>query len=355
MLILRRRGRLWHIRGSIRIGRETRIIKEHATGCDRKEDAEAYRARLETTVRQEMLKGSDGRAERMTVADAGLSYMNRPGGVRSYDLWRLDQINNEIGDWPIARANAAFASFVKQRCGGLTPATVDRFRCVLQAAVNHAAREGEFDPPKVRRIARIQNKRIRFLSKDQEARLLDAYADHVRPIAITLALQGLRIGEALRLDWQHVNWASNSLFIAETKSGVPRTVNMQDPMRKALHALWVAAGSPGEGRVFLNRLGVPYADPRQYVLPGGSPIKKAHATACRRAGIDDFTVHDWRHHLASWCVMSGIDLETLRQEGGWKSLRMVERYATVSAEHRANTMRKLGTGWAVAAGGEKKV
>jgi integrase len=149
--------------------------------------------------------------------------------------------------------------------------------------------------------------------------------------------------------------AATALFIAETKTGKPRTVTMQERTRKALHALWVGAGSPSEGRVFLNRLGAPYADPRQYALPGGSPIRKAHATACGRAGIKDFTVHDWRHHWASWCVMSGIDLETLRQEGGWASLRMVERYAAVSAEHRANTMRKLGNNWAVSTAGEKKL
>jgi hypothetical protein len=39
--------------------------------------------------------------------------------------------------------------------------------------------------------------------------------------------------------------------------------------------------------------------------------------------------------------MSGIDLETIRQEGGWKSLRMVECYAAVSAAHRSQAMRKL--------------
>jgi integrase len=94
--------------------------------------------------------------------------------------------------------------------------------------------------------------------------------------------------------------------------------------------------------VFLNRFGVPYADPREYRLPGGSPIKKAHATACRRAKIEHFRVHDWRHHWACHCVMAGIDLETVRLEGGWASLRMVERYATVSAAHRAQAMRKLG-------------
>ena len=49
--------------------------------------------------------------------------------------------------------------------------------------------------------------------------------------------------------------------------------------------------------------------------------------------MDDFRVHDWRHHWASWCVMSGIDLETIKRMGGWKSLRMVERYAAVSTDH----------------------
>ncbi len=89
-----------------------------------------------------------------------------------------------------------------------------------------------------------------------------------------------------------------------------------------------------------NRLGQPYADGSQYRLQGGNPIRKAHETACRRANITNFRVHDWRHHWASWCVMSEIDLETIRQEGGWKSLRMVEKYATVSAEHRKEALQK---------------
>jgi integrase len=163
----------------------------------------------------------------------------------------------------------------------------------------------------------------------------------VRPIAETLCFQGLRIGEALRLDWAQVDWSGNSLFVAETKTGEPRAVTIHPRVRKALHRVWVGRGSPAEGRVFLNRVGRPYADPRGYKLPGGSPIRRAHQTACARAGIDDFHVHDWRHHWACRCVMSGIDLETIRQEGGWKSLRMVERYGTVSAEHRASAMTKL--------------
>jgi integrase len=196
--------------------------------------------------------------------------MNRPGGVKSYDLWRLDQLNDLIGDYSIAKAAAAWVEFKRQRCAGLAPTTVERFRSVLHAALNYAAAEDQFVAPKIRRTDRIPNRRIRFLSKDQETRLLGSYAGHVQPIAEALCFLGLRVGEALRLDWRDVNWAGNALFIAETKTGEPRTVTIHRRVRTALHRLWVGRGSPGEGRVFLNRLGQPYADPRRYKLPGGS-------------------------------------------------------------------------------------
>ena len=96
MLTIRRRGKNFHIRGTIRAGRETRIIKEHSCGTDRRDDAEAYRSKLETDLRHEILYGRGGRTQSLTIADAGLRYIARPGGVRSYDLWRLDQINRVV-------------------------------------------------------------------------------------------------------------------------------------------------------------------------------------------------------------------------------------------------------------------
>jgi integrase len=341
MLTIRRRGKYFHVRGSIRVGKETRVVKEHSCGTARRDDAEAYRAKLDAEIRHEILHGRGGRTHTLTIADAGLSYIARPGGVRSYDLWRLDEINRVVGDRSIAQAADAWTEFKRVRCGGLAPATVQRFKATFAAAVNYLASEQGFDTPKLPRGEKVSNKRVRYLTSEHADRLIAAYALHVEPIATTLRWQGLRIGEALRADWVHVNWKANSIFVPETKNGEPRTVTMHAKTRAALHRLWVSQGSPTEGPLFLTNRGKPYADPRGYKVPSGSPIKKAHATACRRAGIDDFHVHDWRHHWASHCVMAGIDLETIRQEGGWKSLRMVERYATVSAAHRTQAMAKL--------------
>jgi integrase len=341
MLTMRKRGRVYHIRGSIKVGSETRIVKEHSTGCDRREDAEAYRSKLETEARHELLHGPGGRANRLTFADAVVRYIERPGGVKSYDLWRLNQMNEIMGDYWISQIGDAWSSFKQKRCAGRSIATVARFRAIGMAAVNYLAEEEGFEASRIKSDGSGDLKRPRWLTDVQADRLIASYAEHVQPIAVTLRWQGLRIGEVLRLEWQHVDWKRSSLYIAETKNGEPRTVTMHPRVRKVLHRVWVGQESPSEGTTFLNRVGEPYADPRQYELPGGSPIKKAHATACKRAGITDFHVHDWRHHWASHCVMAGIDLETIRQEGGWKSLRMVEKYATVSAAHRKTQMRKL--------------
>jgi integrase len=344
MLTIRKRGKYFHVRGSVRVGRETRFVKEHSCGTDRRGDADDYKAKLEAEIRHEILHGTGGRTHSLTIADAGLRYKQRPGGIRSYDLWRLAQINKVVGDYSIARAAEAWAEFRRLRCSGIAPSTVQRFRSTFRAALNYLAEAEGFDQPRLPRRPkgeRIDKKRIRFLADARADRLIECYAEHAGPIAITLRWQGTRIGETLRIDWQDVSWKKNSIFIAESKNGEARTVSMHPKVRTALHRVFVAQGSPSTGVVFRTQRGEPYHDPRRYRFPSGSGIKKTHATACRRAGIEDFHVHDWRHHWACQCVMAGIDLETIRQEGGWKSLRMVERYATVSAAHRTRAMRKL--------------
>jgi len=96
-------------------------------------------------------------------------------------------------------------------------------------------------------------------------------------------------------------------------------------------------GRPEAGPVFLSRRGAAY---RTGEGRGGNPLARAHAMACARAGIAGFQVHDWRHHWASWQVLNGTDLSTLMKIGGWRTLRMVQRYAAVLAEHVARAARR---------------
>jgi hypothetical protein len=188
---------------------------------------------------------------RMTMADAGLAYVNRPGGVKSYDLWRLDQLNSIIGDYSLARAAEGWSEFKRQRCAGLAPATVDRFRAILQAALNYAATEEQMTAPKLPRGGRIQNKRMRFLSKDQETRLLASYAPHVKPVAETLCWQGLRIG------------GGAAARLAGRQLGREYPIRARDEKWGTAHGHAASAGAShptsalGRGRLAQRRPGIP--------------------------------------------------------------------------------------------------
>lgn len=213
------------------------------------------------------------------------------------------------------------------------------------AAVNFAAAELDFDAPRIKPI-RLNNKRIRYLTIPHAEALTQAYAQHVQPIVLTYRYTGCRTQEALQLQAPNVDMRRQTMFFDNTKNGEPRTVKMHDRVAEAVDRLLHSRDYPQFGHVFLNRLGEPDADTRLYRLPGGNPLRSAHRTAVRRAQIqpvggDDFTVHDWRHHWACQCVMNGIDLETIKKLGGWKSLRMVERYTAVSDDHMDAAIDRL--------------
>ena len=55
--------------------------------------------------------------------------------------------------------------------------------------------------------------------------------------------------------------------------------------------------------------------------------RRAFQTACKRAGIADFTFHDLRHTCASWLVQADVHLLSVRDVLGHSTTAMTERYA----------------------------
>ena len=155
-------------------------------------------------------------------------------------------------DLSLADVPSGWLAFKAERCKGLAPATVDRFRATLQAALNYGCAQLEVGAPKIPPI-RFSNKRIRWLTINEQEALLGAYAEHVKPIALTLCFQGCRVQEALQLDWRHVDLARETIFFERTKNGEPRTVRMHQRVYAALAGLWTAQDEPKGGHVFPER------------------------------------------------------------------------------------------------------
>jgi site-specific recombinase XerD len=221
----------------------------------------------------------------------------------------------------------------KRRREGLAPASINRELAFLRRLFNVAIDDGKVDKNPVRKhlFAKENNQRVRYLTDDEEARLREAIGEAEWPKVAVAIHTGLRRGEQFHLRWADVNFQAGVLTVPRSKSGETRHVAMNDTVRDALAALpsrlkgaYVFPSATGESPLdaqnFCNRVFVP---------------------ALKRAGIQGFTWHCLRHTFASRLVMAGVDLRTVQELLGHKTLAMTLRYSHLSPAHRLAAVQRL--------------
>ena len=164
-------------------------------------------------------------------------------------------------------------------------------------------------------------------------------AGHLKPLLLFLIGTGARMAEAIYLDWRDVDLiGTRAIFWADrTKAGKRRNAGLPPRVVTALANL-----THREGPVFLSDRRRPYADRRSTY---GGQIKKGWYGALRRTGLDpELTPHDLRHTWASWHYALNRDLLALKQEGGWSSVALVERYAHLLPAGQEAAIREF-LGW----------
>jgi integrase len=151
---------------------------------------------------------------------------------------------------------------------------------------------------------------------------------------------GARAGEALWLNWRDVDLGRAHVTFSKTKNGDARGVPLHPRVIAALANL-----RHRDGEVFRRPDGSAYERPKHIDdTSAGSRIATGFACACRRAGIKDFHPHDCRHTWATCHYAANRDFGALQRLGGWKSSRMVMRYAHVNVGELAHTIDKLPGG-----------
>ena len=213
---------------------------------------------------------------------------------------------------------------------GNKPATVNRKIAVLAHMFTKAADWKMFDSAAIPKVKMLKedNKRLRYLSKEECQALINACEPHLKPIVITALNTGMRKGEILNLRWDaNIDLRHGFILLDKTKNGERREIPINDTLRGVLQGITRRLDI---SYVFYdNSTGKPYGD-----------VKRAFATACRRAGIKDFHFHDLRHTFASHLVMAGVDLTTVKELLGHKTLTMTLRYAHLAPSHKVEAVKK---------------
>lgn len=165
-----------------------------------------------------------------------------------------------------------------------------------------------------------QRQRTRYLTPDEESRLLAALPEKYHSVVMFLLDTGLRVREALRLEWEatkhHPDFAAITLRSSKSERmrTVPLTTRAKDCLRTAK-----AAG--------MHR-------PFTMTYPA---LRKAFNLAKQRAGLDvagqeRFVIHSMRHTCASRLVQRGADLYLVQNWLGHVSPATTSRYAHLAPD-----------------------
>jgi site-specific recombinase XerD len=74
----------------------------------------------------------------------------------------------------------------------------------------------------------------------------------------------------------------------------------------------------------------------------GIKFRETFNAAKKRAGLPDIHLHDLRHTAASHLIMSGVDIRTLADILGHRTLQMVQRYTHLLHDHKLAAIDKIG-------------
>jgi integrase len=216
----------------------------------------------------------------------------------------------------------------------LAPATVNLHLTLLAAVLHRAVRNRKLDPSAVPAIRKLKtnNARLRYLTDEEEGRLLEALPDSFRPL-ITVAIHtGMRKGELLNLSWDEVDFVSGTIFVRTSKSGEGRRLPMSPTAHRTLAALWQSRRKRLSARVVNQSAGT------RLVFANGcggfeGNLGRIWYPALERAGLEGFHFHDLRHTFASRLAMQGNDLYRVQTLMGHKTQAMTLRYAHLSPQH----------------------
>ncbi|AZO24869.1 site-specific integrase [Mesorhizobium sp. M1E.F.Ca.ET.045.02.1.1] len=199
---------------------------------------------------------------------------------------------------------------------GNSNATINRKMAALSKLLRKAHKMGDIHSLPEFRRQKERAGRIRFLERDEEARLFAAIrnlSEDAYRLSVFLVDTGCRLGEALGLIWNDIQEHRVSFWI--TKSGRSRTIPMTERVKEVIKLPPTTEGRRPKG---------PFTKLTQAQYRAIWNEAKAEVGL----GADEQVVpHILRHTCASRLVQGGIDIRRVQMWLGHQTLSMTMRYA----------------------------
>lgn len=228
--------------------------------------------------------------------------------------------------------------WMRARSPKVAASTFNNERDTLHSILDYAKREGLILDNSAERLPRrkadkskpVIPTREEFVRLLDAMRKLDARARHAADLTELLAYSGMRLAEATGLRWADVDFERGQFTVTGGDKGTKNHEARVVPLFPSL-------------RTYLERKreeDEPAAD--ALVSPIAS-AKRAMASACRKAGLPEFSHHALRHFFVSNAIEQGVDFKTIAAWVGHKDggVLVARTYGHLRDTHSAEMAKRM--------------
>jgi integrase len=241
----------------------------------------------------------------------------------------------------------AARKFARQRAAeGAGPAMVNRSLACLRRMLRIAYEDRKIPAvPKIR-LSKEPAARKGFLELEKFEELLKALPVHLRPLILFLYWCGVRLGEAMQIEWSQVDLQARLIRLeeGETKNDEARVVPLPAVLVNSLTEI-----TPKVGRVFdSTNLRTEWARACAAVGLGTLEKKKSESHNKRRKfqvweKYSGLIVHDLRRSAVRNLRLAGVAENVAMKISGHKTRAIFDRYNIVSVGDISDAMRRVET------------
>lgn len=273
----------------------------------------------------------------------------RPSTLEAYEL-NIRRLTPHIGRIRLGDLNAAAiqATYGRLLEAGLSPRSVEQAHTVLHAALAQAARWGLVGRNPAASVAppRPQRHEMRTLTVDQLLQLFEHTRGHrLHALWVLLATSGLRLGEALGLTWEDVDFDNGRLVVRralrrQRGAGLVLAEPKTAKSRRTVHLASAATEALREHRRQQAQLEL--ASERWlesgliFTSLNGGPMESGVANdvlnrALIKLGLPRIRIHDLRHTAATLLLESGAHPKVVQELLGHSTITLtLDTYSHVT-------------------------
>lgn len=322
-----KRGKTWWFKKEV----GCRRVQE-STGTTNRRKAELYFADRIQELEEEARNGPKKVYEDHTYEELRTRYMdtrsllNKTATSIARDRHTFKQLDKAFAGMKLKEITPEKISDYKDRRlkEGIAVSTLAKELMILRSAFKIAMLEWEWidvTPFLKLSIESSDNKIERYLTPEEEEKLVSECPDWLKDIVVFAINTGMRRGEILTLKWPQVDLDRRVLTLLVTKNkkkrGVPINAVVQELLRRKV------SKRTDSDYVFPSEAGT-LIDPHN--------LERAFRSARKAAKLLDLRFHDLRHTAASRMAQAGVEIYTIAKILGHETLSVTTRYAHHNVE-----------------------